>query len=81
MQKFIPYEKLSKKQKRERNTARRATWEGRNPVTRKTENAKAYNRKKTRRQDDASLFTGSFQSSARRFLRAFQSGKSSVRIA
>ena len=45
MEKFIPYEKLSKKKKRELDAARRTVWKI-NPVTRKPENPKAYNRKK-----------------------------------
>ena len=48
MEKFIPYEKLSKKEKRKINQARRQTWGELNPVTRKPENSKAYNRNKTR---------------------------------
>lgn len=46
MKKFIPYEKLSKKKQRERDRARRATWGNVTPVTRKTKNIKAYNRKR-----------------------------------
>lgn len=46
MEKFIPYEKLSKKKKRELNLKRRSSWNGLNPVTRKPANPKAYNRKK-----------------------------------
>lgn len=46
MEKFIPYEKLSKKKKRELNLKRRGSWNGLNPVTRKPANPKAYNRKK-----------------------------------
>ena len=46
MEKFIPYEKLSKKKKRELNQKRRNTWGVLNPVTRSTENPKAYKRKK-----------------------------------
>ena len=45
MEKFIPYEKLSKKKKRERNAERRGTWRM-SPVTRRPENPKAYKRKK-----------------------------------
>ena len=48
MEKFIPYEKLSKKKQRERNKEKRGSWGALNPVTRKSENAKAYNRKKAR---------------------------------
>ena len=47
MEKFIPYEKLSKKEKRKMDQARRQTWGELNPVTRKPENSKAYNRKKS----------------------------------
>ena len=47
MEKFIPYEKLSKKEKRKINQAKRQTWGEFNPVTRKPENSKAYNRKKS----------------------------------
>ena len=47
MEKFIPYEKLSKKEKRKIDQARRQTWGDLNPVTRKPANSKAYNRKKS----------------------------------
>ena len=47
MEKFIPYEKLSKKEKRKIDQARRQTWGELNPVTRKPENSRAYNRKRT----------------------------------
>ena len=46
MEKYIPYEKLSKKEKRKADAARRNTWGDVNPVTRKPENSRAYNRKK-----------------------------------
>lgn len=46
MEKFIPYEKLSKKEKRRIDQSRRQTWGGLNPVTRKPENSRAYNRRK-----------------------------------
>lgn len=52
MEKFIPYEKLSKKQKRELNAKKRRGWNGLNPVTRKPQNPKAYNRKKAQHQND-----------------------------
>ena len=48
MEKFIPCEKLSKKEKRKIDQARRQTWGELNPVTRKPTNSKAYNRNKTR---------------------------------
>lgn len=46
MEKFIPYEKLSKKEKKKLNQAKRQTWGELNPVTRKPANSKAYNRNK-----------------------------------
>ncbi len=51
MDKFIPYEKLSKQKKRELNAKRRKTWTF-SPVTRKPANPKAYNRQKTRKRID-----------------------------
>ena len=48
MEKFIPYEKLSKKKQRELDRQKRNTWGELNPVTRKPENPKAYNRRKAR---------------------------------
>ena len=47
MEKFIPYEKLSKKEKRKIDQARRQTWGELNPITRKPATSKAYNRKKS----------------------------------
>ena len=49
MEKMIPYGKLSKKEQRKLNQAKRQTWGTLNPVTRKPENSKAYNRKKAQR--------------------------------
>ncbi len=56
MNNFIPYEKLSKKKKRELENSRRDTWGELNPVTRKPVPAKAYNRSKARKwnYDDSS---------------------------
>lgn len=48
MNKFIPYEKLSKKKKRELDAARRETWHL-NPATRRPTNPKAYNRRKAQK--------------------------------
>ena len=45
METFVPFEKLSKKKKRELNRARRGVW-ALSPVTRRPANPKAYNRKK-----------------------------------
>ncbi len=52
MEKFIPFEKLSKKQQRELNNQKRKTWGELSPVTRRPENPKAYNRKKARKWSD-----------------------------
>ena len=51
MEKFVPYEKLSKKKKKELNAKRRKSRGAVSPVTRKPQDPKAYNRKKTRRRD------------------------------
>ncbi len=48
MEKFIPYEKLSKKEKRKLDRSRRSSWGELNPVTRKPANSRAYNRSKAR---------------------------------
>ena len=50
MEKFVPYEKLSKKEKRRLDRAKRQTWGDLNPVTRKPENSRAYNRKRAQKQ-------------------------------
>ena len=49
MDKFVPYEKLSKKKKRELDKIKRSTWQNVSPVTRISKNAKIYNRKKSRK--------------------------------
>lgn len=56
MNNFIPYEKLSKKKKRELDNSRRGTWGEMNPVTRRPVPSKAYNRSKARKwnYDDSS---------------------------
>ena len=61
MSRFIPYNKMSKKAKREQDRSRRDTWTI-NPVTRKPPNPKAYkrteiarNEKKSRQGDDGFL--------------------------
>lgn len=46
MEKFVPYEKLSKKEKRRRDALGRTTWGPLKPTTRKPEPSRAYNRKK-----------------------------------
>jgi hypothetical protein len=61
MEKFIPYEKLSKKKKRELDAGRRTVW-AISPVTRKSENQKAYNRRKAqKRMDDPGSVLSSFR--------------------
>ena len=52
MEKMIPYGKLSKKRKREEDRKKRNTWNGLNPVTRRPENPRAYNRKRTQTWDE-----------------------------
>lgn len=52
MEKFIPFEKLSKKKQRELNLMKRRDWNGINPVTRKSENPKAYNRRKAQNRNN-----------------------------
>lgn len=52
MEKFIAYEKLSKKEKRKLDSKKRKTWGTLNPVTRKPPNRKAYNRKKNQCRKD-----------------------------
>lgn len=47
MEKFIPYEKLSKKEQQKINKAKRGTWGELNPITRKPQNSKAYSRRKS----------------------------------
>ena len=53
MERFTPYDKLSKKKKRELDTQRRGSW-SMNPVTRKPANPKAYDRRKVRQMEDPS---------------------------
>ncbi len=52
MNKFIPYEKLSKKKKRALDSAKRGSWHGVNPVTKRVESKKTYNRKKALKWKD-----------------------------
>ena len=48
MEKYIPYGKLSKKEKRKLDAKLRTTWGALNPVTRKAPNSRAYQRSKAR---------------------------------
>lgn len=52
MEKYIPYEKLSKKKRRELDARQRGSWNGFSPVTRRPENPKAYNMQKARKRSD-----------------------------
>lgn len=46
MEKFVPFEKLSKKEQKKQNAARRNTWGAMSPVTRKPKSSRAYDRQK-----------------------------------
>lgn len=52
MEKFVPYEKLSKRRKRELDMQRRGSWGEISPTTRRTPNPKAYKRQKVRKWRD-----------------------------
>ena len=75
MEKFIPYEKLSKKKKRELNESRRTRWTI-SPVTRRPENPKAYNRKKAQKRmdDPASVLSLFYKIVVPRLRRGRESG-------
>lgn len=45
MEKFVPYEKMSKKERRKIDSKSRRDWNGLNPVTRVAEKNKKYSRK------------------------------------
>ncbi len=60
---FIPYEKMSKRQKKEEDRKRRKDWGLVSPVTKRIESQKSYNRKKDRKGQehaDGGLFCWSF---------------------
>jgi hypothetical protein len=48
--KFVPYEKLSKKAKREMDAKKRVTWGEMSPVTRKPERTDIYDRNAEKRR-------------------------------
>lgn len=55
MEKFIPYDKLSKKEQKRLDSAKRKDWGGLNPVTRTVPDKKKYSRKdkhKTEYEED-----------------------------
>lgn len=55
MEKFVPFEKLSKKRQKELNALKRGSWGGLNPVTRKPKKTKAYDRRKAQKWSDDSM--------------------------
>ena len=55
MEKYIPYEKLSKKEQKKINALKRSDWGSMSPVTRRSENPKAYNRHKAQKWSDDSV--------------------------
>ena len=59
MTRMIPYGKMSKKEKKAYDEKRRVVW-GFSPVTRRKENAKAYNRKRARKWEDDVPLTALF---------------------
>ena len=67
MDKLIPYEKLSKKKKRELDAGKRTVW-AISPVTRKPENPKAYNRRKAQKRmyDPGSVLSFSWDQTSER---------------
>lgn len=52
MEKFIPYEKLSKKKRRELDRRKRSDWGEIKPVSRRIESGKIYKRKKAKPEED-----------------------------
>lgn len=58
MEKFVPYEKLSKRKKKEIDRKKRSTWGIINPTTRKTPDPKEYKRKKFRFNGDDDQWNG-----------------------
>lgn len=58
--KFVPYEKLSKKKKREHDIRKRGDWGALSPVTRRPDNPKAYRRKKISLSDLDDLTGGTY---------------------
>jgi len=52
VERFIPREKLSKKEQRAQNLKQRRTWGAIKPVTRMPDSPKAYHRKKVQQEDE-----------------------------
>lgn len=59
MEKYISYEKMSKKQQKLVNASKRGSWGNVKPITKVKESAKVYNRKKQNSQDYGYSFGGS----------------------
>ena len=55
---YVPLEKRSKREQREHYAARRGSWGGVNPVTRKPPNPKAYKRKKSGQRNEYESLPG-----------------------
>lgn len=56
MKRYIPYEKLSKKEKKKIDAKRRGDWNGINPVTRRVESKMFYTRKRKHKNLDDTEF-------------------------
>ena len=59
MEKYISYEKMSKKQQKLVNASKRGSWGNVKPITKVKTSAKVYNRKKQNSQDYGYSFGGS----------------------
>ena len=59
MEKYISYEKMSKKQQKLVNASKRGSWGNVKPITKIKASAKVYNRKKQTSQDYGYSFGGS----------------------
>lgn len=70
MKKYTSFEKLSKKKQMELNRQKRGSWGVVNPVTRKSADAKIYNRKKARKRSDEGFDTVLFDCSLSPFAAA-----------
>lgn len=52
VEKFTPFDKMSKKKQRELNQRKRKTWGNINPITRTSKNLKVYDRRKAQKWSD-----------------------------
>ena len=59
MERFVSYEKMSKKQQKIVNASKRGNWGNVKPITKVKESAKVYNRKKQNSQGCGYSFWGS----------------------